>query len=181
MSFDGASPPDYRQECAQIGLRLTVCHLMDAQRNQCGCVPKRRHLAHSPSARSSSSAWVPSLFATLPVGIRSSSSILIEFFGSLSLPAATSNSSSSLASSAENGTSFATGKLLSRITISSPALPKVRYLLNWFFNSATLTLRMHPLLMAIIAMKPECTQERVGGLRLYWRTRSASSKVAESS
>src|SRR5258708_1101784 len=130
MYFDGTSPPDYREELAQIGLCLTACHLMDTQRNQGACIPKRRHLAHNPSPRSSSSTWVASPFATRPVGIRNSSSTLIEFFGSLSLPAATSNSSSSLASSAENGTSFATGKLRSRITISSPALAKVRYLLS---------------------------------------------------
>jgi len=37
----------------------------------------------------------------------------------------------------------ATGRFLSRMTISSPPLAKVRYLLSRFFSSATLTLRMN--------------------------------------
>jgi len=40
------------------------------------------------------------------------------------------------------GTSFATGRLRSRMMISSPPLANVRYLLSQFLSSATFTLRM---------------------------------------
>src|SRR5580658_8374475 len=85
---------------------------------------------------------MPALPGTLPVGIFSSLSTVTDLLGIRILPAATSSSSSSLASSDKKGTNFATGRFRSRIMISSPLLANVRYLLRRFFSSAILTLRI---------------------------------------
>src|SRR6266851_1514493 len=142
VNFNQTPPPYHRHEFAQLRLRLPATGLVNTQGYQRASVPESRLFAHNDSSRSSRSACVPSRCLTLPVLIFSSSSISTLFLGRRILPAATSNSSSSLPSSAENGTSFATGRFLSRITISSPPLAKVRYLLRRFLSSATLTLRM---------------------------------------
>src|ERR1700733_1827262 len=142
VNFHQAPPPHYWHEFAQLRLGLPTTSFVNTQGNQCASVPKSRFFAHNDSSRSSRSACVPLRWLPRPVRILSSSSTSTSFLGRRILPAATSSSSSSLPSSAENGTSFATGKFLSRMTISSPLLAKVRYLLSRFLSSATLTLRM---------------------------------------
>src|SRR5215469_4265864 len=141
MHFNAARRPNYGQRLTQLELCLAAATLMDTQRYEGARIPENVFLAHKLSARSSRSAWTASLLDTFPVGIFRSRSKLSRFCGSRIFPEATRSSSSSLASSAENGTNFATGRFRSRITISSPPLANVRYLLSLFLSSAILTLR----------------------------------------
>jgi hypothetical protein len=134
-------------------MRLTTRGFMHTQWHQRARVPKSRLLAHSDCSRSSSRACVPARPRCLPVGIRNTFSRSTGLSGNRILPAATKSSSSSVPSFGKKGTSFATGRLRSRMMISSPPLAKVRYLLSRFLSSATLTLRMRATsVMAIIAM-----------------------------
>src|SRR5262245_13735250 len=96
---------------------------------------------------------------TVPVGIFDNLFTSSRTFGSRSFPTATSFNSCSSAPSAENGTSLAIGRLRSRITISSPPLAKVRYLLSWSFSSATFTLRIKGALPSHGYYSHECTLE----------------------
>src|SRR6202035_3078232 len=67
---------------------------------------------------------VPARPRCLPVGIRNTFSRSTGFSGNRILPAATTSSSSSVPSLGEKGTSLATGRLRSRMMISSPPLAK---------------------------------------------------------
>src|ERR1700722_2864917 len=142
MYLDDGTPPDDRRKALKMLAGLIRSCFVDAKRHQRTGIPKGRPLAHNPSSLSLSNASTARLEGTLPVGIFHNAAASSGPFGKRIFPAATSRSSSSVASPAENGTNFAIGKFRSRMTTSSPFRAKLKYALRRFLSSATFTLFM---------------------------------------